>query len=429
MARNIYELKYAIELQSAFGTPVATLTKGIQDAAATGIDVSKSGVLLNGRPSIDPGLETIDTRKSTGSANRRAGAGAEYQEGHRDPSTSWETHAIARALFPFFETFFQGGRLATASSNVSVGATKWYAPHSYELGVVNASNGKVATIVQHMGGDGTKSNKVQDALVSSLGLTAEPGGNVTLSAEIMGGLHDEDYDASGDDYNYASISPLQYQNSIVFVGNGTNALEEADVPGFDFTMNNNAVAKHYNNQYVQKYALGDFEADGTLTLPWALTTTNFEDNVMLQRFLQGNVTRFVFSWGAASAAELDDLDTDNDLTIAITARYSGATITGDDEVENDLPFTLVEYPMFSEQAITSVTSGVVTPNFSGTETLEGNVYPGDQVVIDGLQYLIDDVDWAGGTFTVEDRTLSSGTQFTLYSQPVIIGMNDSHDNR
>lgn len=420
MARSNYQTRYAVELQSAFGTAVSTLSTGIQDSSLA-VDVDKSGILLNDNPPIDPGVETIDQRKSVGSASRRGGIGAEYQMGHRNPTASWGFDVSTRVLFPFLEVFFQSGRVTSAAE------AKWYAPHSYTAGVVDTTNnGKALTIVQDLGG--SNSQKVQDMIAASLEITGDETTPIQASVELMGGEHDTSYDASSDDFNYAAVAPLLFMNAQAFLGDGSTALEAADVPGLSVTLNNGAVAKHYNSEYITRFQLADFTGSGTLNMPWNSGTSSYDDDVMLERFVSGSVTRLVFGWGASAAADLDDLDTDNDMTIALLIRYTGATIGGEDELMTELPFDLVEYPTITtEDNISSFTvaSGVVTPTFSGSETLVGNVYPGDVAIIDQTTYTIASVDWGSGTFTLDDTGVNSGTDLIVLGQPVIIGINDS----
>lgn len=423
MARAVYESRYAIKLQdSGFGTAEATLSDGIQ-STTDGASKNRSGVLINERNDINPGVTVIDTRKTVGSASRRAGAGAEYQQGLVSAAFTMPFDVIASTAFPFLEMLFQGGRVSSGA------AKKWYVPHSYTSGTVFGATAKVATIVQDLGVGNSK--KVQDCITSSIEFSSEEGANFAMSAEMMAGELTTGYDPSGDDFNYVETNPISWMNAVSWIGNPDSAPIEALLPGISFTLNNNASPKYYNSRYAQKYQLGDFTGDGTLNLPWTLgvSATTFDDDAILNRFINGSVTRFIFSWGVNSGDALSNvytLDNDNDFTIAILARPTDASVGGDDEQMTEMPFDLVEYPVVEDYSW-SVTTSTVT--LSGYTDLYGNVFPGDRVVFHDstseTRFEILSVD-SGSTFTIDGSGVDgqSGSTFTIYGAPVNIGIND-----
>jgi len=108
-----------------------------------------------------------------------------------------------------------------------------------------------------------------------------------------------------------------------------------DIVGFDITISNNAVARHYNHATIQKYLLGDFTVEGTLRFPWG------EDTVGSTTFfdLLNNGTAFkLYLWKGQNIIDHADT-TAGYFTIIVNAEVDDVTTNADDELANEVSFT------------------------------------------------------------------------------------------
>lgn len=126
-------------------------------------------------------------------------------------------------------------------------------------------------------------------------------------------------------------------------GNRVYAWREVKVDSLDITFTNNANPVNYNNQTVLEYIFGDFQVTGTVVLSYGSWVTN--PNLEIENFVNGYEMPMIFTWGHDNSASPALLrlwgSTDGDLCIMLKARYTGAPLSGDVEIMQELPFEAV----------------------------------------------------------------------------------------
>jgi len=86
------------------------------------------------------------------------------------------------------------------------------------------------------------------------------------------------------------------------------------------------VQRWFDSQTPYEYILGDFTVEGRITIPWQGSNTE------INNFISGTDKRIELYWGSDAGAS------DGDFYIAVNARYTGAPISGDEEIQLELPF-------------------------------------------------------------------------------------------
>jgi len=142
-------------------------------------------------------------------------------------------------------------------------------------------------------------------------------------------------------------------------GNRVYAWREVKLESMDITFTNNATAHNYNNQTVLEYVFGDFQANGSITLSYGSWASNI--NLDIENFTNGYDMPMIFSWGHDGTASPAVLrlwgTTDGDLCIRLTARYTGAPLSGDVEIMQELPFEAVTKNISTNFAVPMVIIG------------------------------------------------------------------------
>lgn len=142
-------------------------------------------------------------------------------------------------------------------------------------------------------------------------------------------------------------------------GNRVYAWREVKLESMDITFTNNATAHNYNSQTVLEYVFGDFQATGTLTLPFGMWSSNV--NLDIENFTNGYDMPMIFTWGHDGTAYPATLrlwgTTDGDLCIRLTARYTGAPLSGDVEIMQELPFEAVTKNLATNFAVPMIIVG------------------------------------------------------------------------
>lgn len=373
MAEAIYRTRYAIGLQSSFQTA--------DDCVDTIDGSSKSGLLLNERASFDFGLEIVDQRKTPGSANRRAGDGAEYQQGNETPVLPAPFDVSAKVLYPFLRTFFQTG--TKEWDTTSPAEAKWFYPVMGENTTV-----EWLTIVRDLGD--TNSFRMIGGVPDSLEINAETGGNLNISANMLGYDVDPNYTLQNENFEYSNEALLQWQNAHIKLATieegSVEVPEEVYINSVSLTVNNGAVQKNYNSKNPRKILLNEYTGEGSLELPWDLDYVTLQDNETLKRFLQGKPVRLIIYWDADSTHSPYP-NANGQVSMVFTVRMNESTPGGDDEIINDISFSLVEYPIFrtEDNTISDWTNSdtsEVTVTFNTSNAYPFNqIFPGDMLEV------------------------------------------------
>lgn len=290
------------------------------DGDHIGIDLNKFAIPLLNHPTFSPGQEIINNRKAVGTSYRRTGACLEYQMGYRMPTVTYECDATYKILALFFQLLFQGG----ASEAATTPFLKTYVPYAEGDSDIVAC----AALIRQMSAAAADSHVIGGAIVRSLTITAEEGQPLKASAEFVGYNMVSNYDFSSESTNileFDSTACLMYSNATIKL-----ATTEVNLPGFTFTITNNAIPKYYNSNHINKFVLGDFTCTGSFQVPYAALTVG--DNTQITNFINGTDVLLQIYWGNETPSATGD------VKFELNARYTDATMEGDDEILTTLPF-------------------------------------------------------------------------------------------
>lgn len=298
----------------------ATVTVGNFVAGAIGVDTSKYGIPLTNFPTFDSGTAIINTRKAVGTSYRQTSTGClEYQLGARTPQTTYEADATYKIMALFCQLLFQGG----ATEEATTPFLKTFIPYAEGDAAVVAA----AALIKKMSDQSADSHVIGGAIIRTLNISGEEGQPIKVSAEFTGYnmVSDYDYSSEANILEFDTTACLMMQNlSVKLAGTAVN------IPKFDLSISNNAVPKYYNTNAVTKYVLGDFTCTGNITIPWASVTTG--GNAQIDNFTNGTDCLLEFWSGNETPSATGD------VKIQVNARYTGATVEGDDEIVTTLPF-------------------------------------------------------------------------------------------
>jgi len=296
-------------------------------AADTGLGADgKLQLLLTNHPHFSPGQQTIDVRKATGIPTRRIGTGYEYQQAHREPTTTYEFHANAYNLAGILWTLFQSG--ASQSDDPYEKTFTTYTSPACEVW---------CSLLRKMSAGTADSHVIHGAIARSVTLRGEVGGPLTASVEFAGGswADDFDFDAVSSVLSPDVHAPLLWRNAGSSVGIyvGTTSVE---MRAFELTITNSAVTRFGTAATADKHILGDLLATGRIYVPWSVSTVGA--NAQLDNFVNGTDEMLHVFWGDSIAYGADVAD-EADVSIWVNMHYTGEPIVGGDvETELELPF-------------------------------------------------------------------------------------------
>lgn len=376
MARAVYEDRYAIGLQSAFKT-----ADGCTNTVDSTTGDERSGVLTNDQAPAGYGVTVIDTNKTTGSASRRAGTGAEYQQGTEAPTVAFPFDISAKAAYPFFRVAFQTGSLEQDTTAPT--ESKWFYPAS-EGGLEAV---EWLTVVKDYGSG--NSERFIGGVAESLEINAEVSGALNMTANLIGYDEETGHTLTNENFDYNDEALLLWQNAKVAMSplSESAALGAGSVvlPGFSVTLNTGATPKHFNSKNPERIILNEFTGDGTINPPWNLGYTALENDKIMERFIAEEPMIILVYWDSDTVPSPYP-NANNQLAIAMCVRASDATVGGDDELETEVPFELIEFPIMSGNGVSgdvitgwSVSSADVTVTVDHTNTSShpyNLLYPG-----------------------------------------------------
>jgi len=367
--------RYAVGEEEKFGTAVNT----------------DFGLPLTNNPDFDPGQNIVDTRQARGISYRYSG---EFNQGTRSPAVTLEFQGHAENLALLLYTLFQHVDSEGASSPYAKTYTPYTSVLSFSGKVIdhsgtdgvcgdgtstftsdsadfladgntvaagdrleilsgaNAGNWYISsvdsatqltvdgtfvsqssvnykvyrqtpatvTLVRDTGASG-KAQRITSAICRSMTLSCDEGGALMVSAEMIGKSIELDHTVTSDTFTISTDAPLLFQNLTYKLG-GTSGV----ISSFSITLSNNAVQRWFDSQTPYEYILGDFTVEGRITIPWQGSNTE------INNFISGTDKRIELYWGSDAGAS------DGDFYIAVNARYTGAPISGDEEIQLELPF-------------------------------------------------------------------------------------------
>lgn len=415
--RSTQQDKYAIDFQTDISTAVE---------CSSGVDTDKSGITIFNHSPFYVNQTYIDGRKTVKSASRNILV--EYQNTTTTPATSLQVMLSPKDAYPPLRLFFQRGCLQDTTDST----IKWFFPYSY------MSDGSTcetwATIVRDLSSGETESHRLVGSIATNLSFAVNASEYITLATRFNSRSCELDYNSSGDNFTLSTDSPLLWRNSVTQMGDSYSSSETLDLKAFSLEVNNNAVGKKFNSAYIQRFILGSVTGRGAITIPWDNSSTSFLNNVPMERFMSGNVNRLSIYFGNQY------VNTGSTLSLNLLVRYSGGAISSDSEVSNDMPFILVEDASFSSDngkistwSIDSASADTISFAFTGTETLTGNVFPGDVVLtLDATsgsndRWIVEKILSSSSLTLTENHSAgvgATGTNATIIRQPINIGLND-----
>ena len=285
-------------------------------------------VYLKNEPPFNPGREIITNRKSTGNAFLIKGGttAIERTTGVEAPTTSFEFDFETKAAFIPFVTLFQD----VTGTLVGTGTTKVF--NCYTSSTVS----EYAALLRVV--DVSKSQLIKGAIANSITISGAEGEPVTMTVEWLGA--DMDGDASSATTAWSAVDA---QSFVMFkditcgysAGTTNPTGTTVDIVGFDITITNNAVARHYNNATIKKYLLGDLMVEGTLRFPWGATTVG--SDTFFTHLNAG--TDFQIALYKTSYLETSASTTNGEFSILLNVEADDVVTTSDDEMTNEISFT------------------------------------------------------------------------------------------
>ncbi len=289
-----------------------------------GIATSKYAIPLIGNPDINPGQEIIDQRKAIGIAQRSVGTGhCEFLQGTKMPTTTWEFDGNAYNLPIFLWTLFQKG------STEDVGADKFIKIFNPATASEGAECEAWLNVLRKME-EGSSANSIRayGMIARSMTLSSEGFSPLKVSVELVGAGYENTFDAGDALFTYDSNCGLVWggtSGATATLGGSTVQLD-----GFEITVSNNAIARHYGQNTVQKFVTGDITVEGSITVFWG--DTNHGQGDQITDFINGTDQQLIIYWGSADGTSVGD------LAIKANIRYTGAEVIAEDEIATTLPF-------------------------------------------------------------------------------------------
>jgi len=361
-----------------------------------------TGLYLDTHPSINPQIQIYSSTKSKGTA--ADSYNYEYKNSTRLPSILLPARITPKEAYPVLRLFFQKGSLQDSSVNTK----KWFYPYSYVDG--GESCEIWGTIIRETASTGISSSvRMTGAICNSFSINLAGGGDyLNLRANLVGRDVEYDHNTSGDTFTLPTDAPLLWRNANTKIGNSYDALETLDLRDFNLTCNSNPKPRFYNNEKVKHFNLQRITGMGSITVPWENSSTNFTNSQVLSDYLNGSLFRLSTYW-------VDQYITSGySMSINLLGRYTSGLLAREDELSNAVGFILVEDDSFTSNnnkiltwAIDASDASKITFTFPANETLMGNVFPGDIVILTDAS--------SGNNTEYEIERIISSTQLKLVS--------------
>jgi len=297
--------------------------------AGSGVGVAASNkfaIPLINHPDINHGLNIIDQRKAIGISQRSVATGhCEFLQGTKDPTSTWEFDGNAYNLPGFLWLLFQKG---SSEGTGTAKFTKTFIPPTATQGVECEVWANLLRKMEE--GSSAHSTRGTGFIVRSITLSADGFSPLNVSVELIGADVLNTHNATAATFTYDTNCGLVWGGAS---GATTTfgASSAVQLEGFTMTITNNAIAKHYGEQTVQKFITGDYTVEGSITVFWG--DTNFGQEAEITKFVNGTDQLMEIYWGTAGG-----ITTAGDLSIKANIRYSGATVGGEEEIATELPF-------------------------------------------------------------------------------------------
>jgi len=284
---------------------------------------STSIVYTKNDPVFNPGVEIISNRKATGNAylTKAASIPIERLPGVEAPTTSFELDFEAASAYIPLVTLFQDIEDAVGAST--------------ETKVFNCYTGSTVSYYAALKRvlEDDKCQLIKGAIAQSVTISGNEGEPVTMTVDWLGADMDGDATAGKSVWASTHASTFVMFKDMICAYNDSG--DTIDIVGFDLTISNNAVARHYNNATIQKYLLGDFTVEGTLKVPWGAATVG--STAFFTLLNAGTTFKLWLYKGNDIISNVDT--TAGYFTIIVNAEVDDVTTNADDELVNEISFT------------------------------------------------------------------------------------------
>ena len=399
---------------------------GIQTSSISTSAACTSGIFLMNHPNLDINTKTIDTEKTVVSASRNQLV--EFAIDGRNPTAQFPIMVSPKQVYPFLRLFFQKGSLQDSTTNT----IKWFFPYSYSS--VGNECEVWGSFVRELSTGSTYSQRIVGAICNSLTLVPSDMEYMTMNCGLTGRDLEVNHNTSADTFTLSTDAPLLWRNCVTKIGNSYTVQETCDLKRFEMLLLNSAKGRHYNNSKVQRFNLGKFYGTGAFTTPWENSSTNYTKTKVFDDFYNGTVSRLSLYWN-------DEYATSGySVSLNMLVRHIKVSISDEKEVSNISRFMMVEDASFSYEnskiaswTIDGSDASKIIFTYMGSETLIGNVFPGDVVLtLDAItgsntRWVVERIVSSTTAKLTTNHTAgvgSSGSNAVVLRQPISVGLND-----
>jgi hypothetical protein len=308
------------------------------DAAIGGAyGLGKPLVYLSNHPTFDINKGVIFTRKATGRSYIMRGSSdhIERTPGTVAPTTTYEMDLDPSGCFIPLLTLFQPSTSGATHTDAAADTAIFY---PYTVSTVS----QYASLLRVT--DTGQSHQILGAVAKTISISGEEGDSIKYSVEWTGANMSTGVSSTVTAWADSTGNSFLLFQDLTFVTGTTMAdmVDTVDITGFDITITNNVVAKHYDDVAMQRHILGNFEVSGTIKVPWS--STHGGQNSFLSKLIAGTDFLMCLYWGSSGATSAGQ------LSIIINAEVDSVnTSGGEDEAVNEIAFTgiydAVNYPI------------------------------------------------------------------------------------
>lgn len=269
---DLYYLSYQTTSISTAGTFTAT-DDGISALGPSG----QCGLLLTDHPDLMPGKVQDYADKTTGLAQRRYDTGNQYEytDGRRTPTVSLNMGLNAYRLKILGWLLGQQGATETTNEVVVIPPVAGGAAMEVWASIGRSFGDPSGLAVGHA---------IHGCICNQLQITGNAGERCNIIAQMSGRSMVTNFDHTN------SVATIETAGENMFFdfdfSFATNDIGDY-MEGFDITINNNAVARHYGSQTPSHYVMGKWETTGTVRFAMSAEGTTIGDNNQIDNFIGG----------------------------------------------------------------------------------------------------------------------------------------------
>jgi len=284
------------------------------------IETGKPGLpVLNRDYSLNPGQRFIEERQAFGISNLKK---EERKLDRKLPSVTLEFPVNAYNLKLLLWLFFQKG-MSEADTSPYVGTCVPYTDCDCEVWatVADPITGALSS------GD---NEAIHGAIVRSLTISGEEGGQIKGSAEFVGANYTDTFNTANAVVTVSTQTALLYRDTVIALDNN-----QIYIPSFSVTLEHDVASLNYNSMTMRKHVLGDLVVTGELVIPRDSGSASEDDEAQITDLLAGDDKKLVIYWGNSPASSTGD------VSIVMDILYKEKEKVSDNEIGTRLPFEQV----------------------------------------------------------------------------------------